>query len=324
MNTQERWFAVAMVESKVASARSVAKLFGTSHTAVNKLVLKFRSFATVANLPRSGRPRLLSDRESRALKAEIRRNPKSTAAELLHFLQRQRSGDVSVDTVRRERLRLGFKPHLPSNRPSLSDADKLKRVAWAKEVKDQSWDNIVMEDEAVVYLRRDNRLVWVLQGEKPPRFEQKPKGKTTVAGAMSVHGLSPLVFIDGALNSSLFCEILDDDIRPWANTAHPSGFILQLDRSSIHTAGTTKSFMSDNNWSFRLQPPRSPDTNSMEPLWSCLKSIVQKAEASTLPQLEQALLTAWQNIPVSQCRKTVEHVQKRMHSIISSHGEYAV
>jgi transposase len=321
MKTADRWLAIALVEELGQSHRAVAKRMGVPHNTIDHLVAKHKRTGEVEDIPRSGRPRTLTPRQRNSLTAAIQVDPRASAATLQRALVRRIATRVSERTVRRERRRAGFVPRRPPPKPALTQQQKHDRIVWARRNQATSWNSRIFEDEAVFYLRRDRRVLWAKAGETVPRPEQSPRGKITVAGAVSSKGLSPLVFLKTSLTSQLFCDVVEDDLVPWANADFPQGWDAQWDNSGPHTAKKAVNHMAALHVTIVAQPAQSPDLQPMELMWSYLKDSLQVLELTSVKEMERQLVRIWNSVPDAQCKRTIEHVKSRLSTVIRSKGE---
>uniref|UniRef100_UPI00358E7BB9 ribonuclease H2 subunit B isoform X1 n=1 Tax=Myxine glutinosa TaxID=7769 RepID=UPI00358E7BB9 len=78
----ERWRIIGMIESGM-SRKAVARTFGYHHSVITRLVQKHQETDAVKDRPRSGRPRVTTVRQDRALLRLVRRYPFASS----HFLK---------------------------------------------------------------------------------------------------------------------------------------------------------------------------------------------------------------------------------------------
>jgi hypothetical protein len=88
------------------STKSVAEEHTRSQRAVQKIYIKYCTTNSVTNLPRSGRPAVLSDRQKKLLLRAVRKNPRITYPELAELavttsLDGTASARPSQATIRR-------------------------------------------------------------------------------------------------------------------------------------------------------------------------------------------------------------------------------
>nr|XP_028576306.1 zinc finger protein 577-like isoform X2 [Podarcis muralis] len=62
--------------------KAISKQFKVHHSTIRKIIQKWKTFQTVANLPRSGRPSKFTPRSDRAMLREIAKNPRVTSQAL--------------------------------------------------------------------------------------------------------------------------------------------------------------------------------------------------------------------------------------------------
>jgi transposase len=99
MRTSEaqRWQIIGMHTTGM-SFKAIGRLMGYHYTVVSRLVSKLTQTNNVKDLPRSGRSRVTSDRDDRALQRLVRRMPFATNPVLKqHWLPNRR---LSTRTVR--------------------------------------------------------------------------------------------------------------------------------------------------------------------------------------------------------------------------------
>ena len=93
----QRWQIIGMHTTGM-SFKAIRRQMGYHYTVVSRLVRKHTQTNNVKDLPRSGRPRVTSDRDDRALQRLVRRMPFSTNPVLKqHWLPNRR---LSTRTVR--------------------------------------------------------------------------------------------------------------------------------------------------------------------------------------------------------------------------------
>ena len=110
------------------SFKAIGHQIGYHYTVVGRLVRKHTQTNNVKNLPRSGGPRVTSDRDDRTLQRLVRRMPFATSFVLKqHWLPNRR---LSTRTVRNRLKSAGFKSSRVIKRPLLADSHRRSRLAW--------------------------------------------------------------------------------------------------------------------------------------------------------------------------------------------------
>jgi transposase len=100
----QRWQIIGMHTTGM-SFKAFGRQMGYHYTVVSRLVRKHTQTNNVKDLPRSGRPRVTSDRDDRALQRLVRRMSFATSPVLKqHWLRRVIKRPLLVDRHRRTRL----------------------------------------------------------------------------------------------------------------------------------------------------------------------------------------------------------------------------
>ena len=124
---------------------------GYHYTVVSRLVRKHTQTNNVKDLPRSGRPRVTSDRDDRALQRLVRRMPFATSPVLKqHWLPNRRLSTRTARVIKR---------------PLLADRHRRTRLAWCLARRGwnlRTWRKIHWSDESRFLLHvTDGRMrVW--------------------------------------------------------------------------------------------------------------------------------------------------------------------
>ena len=70
----------------------------------------------------------------------------------------------------------------------------------------------------------------------------------------------------------------------------------QQDNARLHVAHLIRPFLNNNNINVLQWPAMSPDLNPIEYLWDPLDRDVRHQQPRTIPQLENALVNAWNGL----------------------------
>ena len=123
----QRWQIIGMHTTGM-SFKAIGRQMGYHYTVVSRLVRKHTQTNNVKDLPRSGRPRVTSYRDDRALQRLVRRMPFATSPVLKqHWLPNRR---LSTRTVRNRLKSAGLKSRRVIKRPLLADRHRRTRLAW--------------------------------------------------------------------------------------------------------------------------------------------------------------------------------------------------
>jgi transposase len=122
----QRWQIIGMHTTGM-SFKAIGRQMSYHYTVVSRLVRNHTQTNNVKDLPRSGRPRVTSDRDDRALQRLVRWIPFTTSPVLKqHWRPNSR---LSTRTVRNRRKSAGLKPRRVIERPLLADRHRRTRLA---------------------------------------------------------------------------------------------------------------------------------------------------------------------------------------------------
>ena len=161
---------VAKVEQGV-SCRQVAREMGIRPNTVSDIMKKHRETKSVADLPRSGRPRKTTPRDDRLLLRMSLGDRRLTASNLQHILAEEHNINLAVRTVRKRLQKAGLRGCVAVKKPLLTAAHRKARVTFAAEHKDwtvERWKSVLFSDESSFQ---------VFCGAKRAFVRRKPKEK---------------------------------------------------------------------------------------------------------------------------------------------------
>ena len=123
----QRWQLIG-IHATWMSFKAVGRQMSYHYTVVSRLVIKHTQTNNVKDLPRSGRPRVASDRDHRALQRLVRRMPFTTSpVHKQHWLPNIR---LSTRTVRNRLKSAVLKSRRVIKLPLLADRHRRSRFAW--------------------------------------------------------------------------------------------------------------------------------------------------------------------------------------------------
>ena len=180
---------------------------------LRKIWQKYKATGSIKDRKRSGRPKLLSEREERFLRRECLKDRQTT----LTFLQKKvniHSGkSVSREKIRRVLHKYGLGSYVPERKQLLTRRQKKKRLEWAKLHLNKSstyWRKVLFTDESIFRTNSNRKKfgVWRFSHEKyHPRCIQttvKHPAQIHVWGIISPYGPGLLKKVTGTLNSNTY------------------------------------------------------------------------------------------------------------------------
>lgn len=160
-------------------------------------------------------------------------------------------------------------------------------------------------DESRVQFNSKTQKVWVTKGTSPdPIKRDRWQASVLVWGAFKYNQTLILIFVDETLDSTKFLDILRRRLLKNLNGPRNSLdldlnadlLVFQQDNSRVHTAEIIKSYFEDRAIYVLPWPPKSPDLDLIENIWSKLKDGL-KSSYRTQEQLQQDVINIWKSIP---------------------------
>ena len=144
-------------------------------------------------------------------------------------------------------------------------------------------------------------------------------GNVMVWGCMSPADVGELHFIEGSMNSNMYCEILKQSMIPsLQKLGHRAVF--QQDNDPKHTSKTTTALLKRLRVKVMDWPSMSPDLNPIEHLWGILKRKMEVRKVSNIRQLRDVVIAEWKSIPVATCEAMVNSMPRRVKAVLDNDG----
>lgn len=147
----------------------------SSKARVLKFLRRYRETGTIAHAPGTGQASKLTYQIREIIKDQMKRNDETTGLELQKLLKKEVEGfDASVSSILRWRNDLGWTCKGTKHCQMIRELNKEKRLKWAKENQDITFENAIFTDETTVQMETHRRTCCYKRGCKP-RYEPKPK-----------------------------------------------------------------------------------------------------------------------------------------------------
>ena len=316
------------------SQTAVARQFGVAQCTINRLYTRFRATGSVSDRPRSGRPRITTARQDRAIRLLHLRDRFKTAAETASHTLGTHGRPISAQTAR-NRLRaeriIARRPYVG---PPLTPRRRQVRLDWMRRHGPnrfgmRRWRRVMFTDESRFSLYRSDgrKRVYRRRGE---RFADACVVERDRFGGASVmvwggisHGVkSPLVVLNQNLNAVRYRDqILQPHVLPLLRRHN---LIFQQDNARPHVARVCRDFLTANNVQPLEWPPYSPDMSPIEHLWDELDRRIRKRQnpPTNRAQLIAALTEEWNNIPLRRINVLMNSMHKRIRAGIRARGAH--
>ena len=126
----------------------------------------------LCRLPGSGRPSKITPEIKKIVDDRMQHDDETTAVQLFHLLK-EKGYSISLRTILRCRTELGWTFRGSSYCQLIRQANKIKRLDWAKINLNDKFQNVVWTDEATIQLETHRRFSCHRKGERPknkPRY----------------------------------------------------------------------------------------------------------------------------------------------------------
>ena len=303
--------------------KEIAKVLNISRRSVQYIIKKFKLTGDVKDRPKSGRNRILSDREERRLVRISKGTPTSTAREVRQEANMENL--VSLGTVRRTLRRNGLFGRIAIRKPYLSEGHRRKRFAWSHDRLSWSvekWGNVVFSDECKLELN-PNRRIYVRRNigsrlkAKYIRSTVKFPRYIMVWGAIRGDGARVIVRCNRNVDSLEYQRVL----RVGLPHVYCPGCAFQQDGAPAHRSSSTTRFLSSEDvrvlgsW-----PAQSPDLNVSENVWHILKEKVFHRSPHSLDDLWSVIVEEWNSIPRETIRSLYNSIPRRLSACVAAKG----
>ncbi len=321
---------IISLHKKGEGYKKISKALLISQNTVAKVVQTFKKDGTATiSQRRSGRPRKLTLRQERLLMRRVEENRHASSLQLSKEVESQTGVTISRDTILRTLQRNGMHGCRPRKKPLLKPRHKKARLEFARAHADKDedyWDSILWSDETKINLFETDgfKTVWRRIGEEYKEKCMVPTvkhggGSVLLWGCMSAAGVGELHFIDGIMNSQMYCSILKEKMLP-SLRALGRRALFQHYNDPKHTSKATVGFLKKNRVKVIQWPSMSPDLNPIEHLWRILKRQVEHHSPSSIQSLKEVILEEWKKIDLAKCRQLVHSMPRRLGAVIKNHG----
>ena len=221
-----------------------------SRRGILKFIKRYQSSGTIRRLKGSGRISKITE-EIRALVEEKMRADDETTAVQLHKLLSDKGYAISLRTVLRCRVSLGWTFRGSSYCQLIRGVNKEKRLLFAQQNLGKNFNNVIFTDECSIQAESHRRFCCQKRGE-PPRNKPRPKHplKVHIWAGISTRGPTAVCIFEGRLNAPLFVQILDKTLLPFVKEVFPEGhhftyrimirnIVLSVVRSLLKIMGST-------------------------------------------------------------------------------------
>ncbi len=144
-------------------------------------------------------------------------------------------------------------------------------------------------------------------------------GSIMVWGCMTTAGTGELRFIEGNMDSNMYCDILKKKIMPSHQKLGQTA-VFQHNNYPKHTAKITTALLMKLKVMVMEWLSMSPDLNPIEHMWGILKRKVEKHHVSNIQQLLDGIMEEWKRMPATTCAALVNSMPRRIKAVLDNNG----
>ncbi|CDF40946.1 unnamed protein product [Chondrus crispus] len=215
--------------------------------------------------------------------------------------------------------------------PQMTPQHKENRVKWCRRFiskGEEFWNTVVFSDEKKFNGDGPDGFAsyWHDLRTKERIFSKRQNGGFSVMvwGAISLYGVSPIVFMDGRQDSTKYVDVLRHGLLPFSSEVfgEGQGWVFQQDNAPIHTSNFTRTWLSGHSIRTLPWPPKSPDMNIIENVWGVMARVVyaRGRHYQNVRELKDAIEEAWSTVGSDLLLKLYKSLPRRMHAVMDARG----
>ena len=313
------------------SQREVARRFAVSVSTVSRLNRKFIVTGSTKDRPRSGQPRVTTQRQDNLIRLRHLRDRYRTAVSTAATVVGRHHRRIHARTVQRRLKERGIVCRRPYKGQVLTRRHRQRRMDWANQKLNdqrQNWARVVFSDESRFNLNfADERMRCYGRRNADNCVLERNRfggGSVMVWGAINAGFRSNLIILDGTLTARRYIDgILYPVLLPLLRRQRQNqNLIFQQDNARPHSARVTQDFLRQNGVNVMEWPAVSPDMNPIEHMWDELGRRVHERPnpPRNLRELGLALQQEWQNIPRRTVRRLTRSMRQCLRAVIENNG----
>jgi transposase len=305
--------------------KDIAPKIPCSEKTVSLWVQRWQEEHSVADNERGGRPRCTDEEADVAMEEFADEKKFVTPRDIRRELQLH----CSVRTVRRRLDEVNLFGRVAREADSYDERTLTLRLSFARGFQhftDADWDTVIFSDEVHFCLGYHGQ-VWV---QRPPgraydpqycHPPDEPAYTVTLWGCFCSQGMGAGRIFLGELNSQLYRDILEHNLKPSYQRFFPRGlWRFQQDNASPHYTAEVNTWMHNHGVHVLEFPPRSPDFNPIENIWHVLKHRVEHRNPRTGEELERILGEEYEAFSAEECATLAHSMHNRLLQCIQYQG----
>ena len=237
---------------------------------------------------------------------------------------------ISKSYVNCYRRQIGFRYGPQIKTFPLTQAQKEKRLEFAKKYAENTFENVLFTDESYFELN-GLRWVWRRKGEISDDIlctQQAHPKKIMVWGGISKKFKTKLVVFqenESMKSDNYISKILTEkQIGTEMDAVYEGGWVFMQDNAPPHKAKKTMEHIDKLGWEILGWTPHSPDLNIIEHIWAWMKRKVAELMPKSVEDLITVLNMVWDSIDQSHIDNLVASMPRRLSYLIKEQGRQII
>ena len=309
--------------------QEIATKLRVSLFAVFQACKRHAQLGTFQSRKRSGRPKVTTPADDRAIRRIVLRSPKASSLQVLVRLPSE-SRHISTRTIRRRLFSGNLKSYTPAKKPKLSPKNIKDRLVFCRKYEKWSegdWERVMFSDESTFtqfysycrHIRRPSGMRYVSKF-MVPRVKQAEK--VMIWGSISAAGRGALWIMpkDTTITGQVYLQLLKDKLPVFMNVHNTT--IFQHDGAPCHQTKAVREWLGQSGYDvLGPWPGNSPDLNIIENAWLFMKRQVALQNPTSLDDLVAKIKQVWVSaITAEYCRKLAHSMPNRIAAVLANKG----
>lgn len=311
--------------------KDIASELNVSKSFIRRARCRLQRYGHLMDRPRAGRPSVSTDRDKRMVKYKAVRQNCYSAQKMSRELRDESGVQMNRQQVSQELRRCGFKRY--GNKFVVEPTKRWthERKKFYDSYHGVDWKRVAFSDEKVFDLSPDNRVKLYARSyeEAQKKYKQQPDrytNKVKVWGIITAAGVGPLIAVEQNMNSEGFRDKVLQKVMATRyyqgklfrkTNCAPARWLFQQDNASFHKGPSVRKFFKEHQICPLVWPPRSPDLNPIENIWSIVdanlkRNIVSQNTSMSPDQIYEEVLKAWNMVTSEQCNAVVGSMPSRL------------
>jgi transposase len=335
--TQTQREMIHLMHNGGSKPSEIAARIGCSKRTVSRTLQNIKNTNSYAEKPRSGRPKVCSERVVKRIVTISSNNRRLGSFEISHIIEEKYGQKVNPRTVRDILFKHGLKGRPAPKKTLLSNRNVKKRFAWGKEHAPwtvQQWKKVCWTDESGFKVFGSNRRQIVRRLDKEElradTIHQTVKGgggTVMVWGCFAGNKLGKLHRIKGIMDQHVYHTVMQTQLVPSIKSLFPNGdFVYMQDNDPKHTSHYCTNYLRTladrHHFQIMNWPAQSPDLNPIELLWDHMKREVSKRHPTSEDHLWEICQDVWNNIKPEVLDKLINRMPFICKMVLKQRGGY--